>query len=172
MIKTIVAMAAMILFTASLAACAPAAVKGINSQSRVQVAQVKAKAAVKAAQAQTNPIAHPIAATNAMVKKVETPLIFIATASIAVLGLFIGLQFTAFSFISKIGIPITAGVGITSFLGIIVLPFLPWTALALVAAIVGFIVYELVRNKGNVGNTVAAVEAEVKNLAGLAAAKA
>jgi len=160
---------------AALAGCASALtpqtksqISNIQNQSALDRATAAAAAKTRTARAEASPTSHPFAATNNTVGRWRKFLIPIAAAAFVLLGVFWGLSYTGLSWISKIGIPVSASVAAFAGLGAITLPFLfnPWIDAATVAAVIGVILYEIKR-KG-VAGAVAAVEAEMKSAANVA----
>lgn len=106
--------------------------------------------------------AHPFVATTDSVTKLRAPLFPIFVLSLVAAAVFLGLEFTTeFSWLGKIGIPVSVAVCGASLLGIIALPFLPWVLLAGVIAAVLFVAYELIRAKGKLKTAVSDAEEDL-----------
>jgi len=148
-----------ILFCLSLGGCG--LLTRIDTRTQQQITQIKNNAKIKNAQGKANPLLHPFSAGNNTAQEFHAPLVWVCSASFLLLAVSIGLQFTAFSAISRIGIPVAGAVMVGSFVLLILLPFLFWVILAGGIAIVGFVIYELVIYKGNVGEVVKAIEADI-----------
>ena len=171
-VMTLMLLGMLALFVAGCSGATPAtkaSVNQIENKADIDAAAAAAKGKVADAKGEASPASHPIDAASATVGRIRRPLIFVTILAVIVLGGMIGLEFTAFSFVGQIGIPISAGVLATSFTGAIALPFLanPWFLLAVAAAIAGLIVYEIEVKK----QSLAGIEAEVTSVVKAAAAK-
>lgn len=118
-----------------------------KAQSKVDVAKVNAKAAVDRAKANHSPVSHPLTSTNQTTKRLQKPWEIIATIAGIAFAVFVGLCFTPFSAVSKLGMPIAGAVAAIGYLNVITLPFLPWVLLGAAVLLLTLIIYELVRYK-------------------------
>ena len=151
-------------FCAAVAGCATtsstsrqdqAAIAQGHSAAATQAAAIADRHTVDAALATASPAAHPVTAANQTVSRLRAPLIPIAVASLIAVGVFVGLTFTAFSWISKIGIPVSAGVFTVCLFGSVALPFVPWILIAAAVGLAGLLVYETIRAKSLAGGLTA-----------------
>jgi hypothetical protein len=152
-----------------------AQVHQIQQKQAVDAAKAKAAQAAKDAAAKANPTAHPLTANAQAVKKTRDWLLPIGGISLLVVGAFIGLSFTPLSFISKIGLPVAAGVCAVSWFGVLALPFFPWVGAGVGVCIVALFVYELARAHWKLPDALKAIENDIgfaKLRAGIAASDA
>jgi hypothetical protein len=156
-----------------LAGCVDAQTKQAiqTIQDQAKITQAKADAATKAAQAaaDANPAAHPQQAAENVAKGVRSWSALILVIALVACGVFLGLKFTALSAISSVGLPVSLGVLVVAFGGSVVFPFLvnPYVEIIVGLLVVGFLVFEVIRNKTAVIGIVGQLENEIKPALGI-----
>ena len=129
----------------------------VEDQSAIDIAKEKAKDALSQIQGENSPIAHPIEATNNLVVKLRKPLIVAVVLFGFLWALEFGLSFTSFNILSPFA-PVFRWLAILSLAALIALPFLPLGVAIIGGAFLGLLIYELVRDHGNVKQAVADTE--------------
>ena len=128
----------------------------------VKLAAAQAKEKLLVAEAEANPLAHPIEAANLVVLTIKPWLIALAILSAVV---------TAVSFGLKFYLPTIAGaifnvswrIAAFSIAAACVLPLFPPALWLFLAGGITWIVYLLIRDKGNVDEVMQTVESEIEN---------
>ena len=139
-------------------------VQTITNQSAIAQANTKAKDAVNALHGTDSPVTHPIAAANETVKSLRPWLILLSL--IGVFGWIVCFAFSGYlPLLGSFIVPLR-WVAILSVTALFTLPFLPWTFLALCAAAIGLVIYELVKTESITG-TETAIENIVDPLIGI-----
>lgn len=145
---------------AKIEAAATTQKAAVEAAGDVKLAKVKSDAAVNQVQGATAPIAHPLAATNNLVVEFRPWLIW-ATA-IASLG------WIALLALRMSGLFVMAGLerfvrflAILLFVALAALPWLAWASLFIVIAAAALIVFEMVKDKGNVQQAIRDAEAVI-----------
>lgn len=121
----------------------------VADQAEVEIAQVQSKAAVKQVQGQTSPSRHPIAAANNVVRELHPWLIAVELVSGLLWAVAFGLSFTPFRFLNFLK-PVFLSILSLCTVALFLLPLVPWILGLAIAAIVGLLVYMLVKDRGNV----------------------
>lgn len=106
-------------------------------------AKVEADQTVDDAEGTADPVEHPIKNATVVVKKGQLALGKIAIVAFVAVCVFVGLLFTAFSFVSKVGLPVAGALLAGSVLGIFTLPAVPFVAIGLGVALILLLIYEL-----------------------------
>lgn len=129
----------------------------VEDQSTIDIAKEKAAATLNTLKGQDSPIKHPVQATNNLVKELHPILLKIFVISALLWAIIYGLSFTRFNLLDPI-LPALRWVCILSGAALIALPFLPAGACIVIGVFVGLIVYELVRDHGNVKQAISDTE--------------
>lgn len=127
--------------------------------------QAKSKAKLAAVQGQTNPILHPIAASNVIIVKLRPWLIALAVVSFIVFA--VGWGLTAYlgtfgAILKHVG----GRVFFASAVALFTLPFFPIGILTIVAALAVWFIVELIYYNWNVPDAVSALEKELSIMTG------
>ena len=133
-----------------------------QSADEVKLTAAKGKHAVDAENGINAPVTHPIAAANETVKKLRTPLIVITTISFTLWLLFFGLSKTQYASFTLGLTPARRWIWVLSVVGVFALPFMPAGIVALIIALIGLVVYEFIKDKGDPQKT----ESDVEQLLG------
>jgi hypothetical protein len=129
----------------------------IANQDAVKLQTAKDKDKLGQELGKNAPASHPIDAGNYAVSRIRPWLIGLTIASFVLWVVLFGLSFTSFSFLSGL-IPAARWMAVLSVTALFVLPYLPIGIFLLIAAVCGLLIYELVKDKGNVTEAVSDAE--------------
>jgi hypothetical protein len=132
----------------------------IEDGADVDVANVKADASVNDAKAEASPTAHPVTATNQLVKRLRECATTVTIIFSLLFAASVGLSRTCLSGVGKFGMCICGWIAALSFTAALALPFLLWVGGAAIVGLICFVVYEVIHYK-SVSKAAAAIEADL-----------